>query len=904
MDHALPVDPELLTAQTAWVRALARSLVRDVHLADELAQEALVAALESSQEAAGGKSRGDESPGAWDEGRLRGWLRAVLRNRASSHRRKSSTREARERSVARPEACLDERLEERATEARRLVEEVMELAEPYRSTVILRFYEGLSTAEIARQLGVGEGAVRTRLSRAYTRLRRSLDARHGGDRGAWAIAFARMGTEGLGTGAIGPSAFAAAADSKASVSTGAFKASANIGGLAVGAKTILLVISSVVAATIFVLPKALDETSELGLVVSGGASRSEAQATIPVPALSGQGRLDGDSRESLVAGGDEFDARVEPAPAAPSAECVLLGRVLDAAGDPIPGAVVYVDWRFVSIDVPAAVADADGRVEVRVPGVVARRFREGEVRFKASATAEGFRQATRSVEVQGAMPDFASSYPDFRITLERGDEWLVRVVDDSGAGVRGHVVLSNVETGEETRGKLDGAGVYRVPFDAEGFYYASVAAPGVGFRCLGPFALEPGAHVDGGTVVVAETSRLSGIVRSPDGSPMPGLSVRAYPADVEGLLARGFERIPRPGDSSWSPPAPGAVEGLATCPGAAWGEVRTDETGRFRFRGLAPGQYELVTWLEGPVRHGVFPTGSSVELIDGRHILHGRVIDAEGLPVPGAEVSILVESREELTVLDASSPDGSFVFGVEPGKVSVTASALRAPSASREIDFSTEPFVAAVELVLDFQAEMGQLDLRLVDDRGRPLSGLPIEAFPRLPDAMYVSNGIPVGLRKGHPLSELPPGEYRLKLGGELFGLSDVGSSEPAYLSIERDITIRAGETTRVSLVVPRASRIEFGLRTWDPGDSPHFAEAWLETLKGGRRDLTVFSERTGGSLTTSMALVMGSGQVSEPLEGGAYTLHIEAAGFRPFSQPVVLAPGEILPVEVKLSRR
>src|SRR5687768_3275402 len=60
-----PVDDERLLEQTAWIRALARSLVADAHLAEDLAQDACVAAL--------------ERPPA-DAGNLRGWLAAVVRN--------------------------------------------------------------------------------------------------------------------------------------------------------------------------------------------------------------------------------------------------------------------------------------------------------------------------------------------------------------------------------------------------------------------------------------------------------------------------------------------------------------------------------------------------------------------------------------------------------------------------------------------------------------------------------------------------------------------------------------------------------------------------------------------------------------------------------------------------------
>lgn len=48
------------------------------------------------------------------------------------------------------------------------------LAEPYREVILLRYYTGLSCAEVAEQLAIPVGTVTKRLSRAYAMLRKSL----------------------------------------------------------------------------------------------------------------------------------------------------------------------------------------------------------------------------------------------------------------------------------------------------------------------------------------------------------------------------------------------------------------------------------------------------------------------------------------------------------------------------------------------------------------------------------------------------------------------------------------------------------------------------------------------------------------------------------------------------------
>jgi protocatechuate 3,4-dioxygenase beta subunit len=68
-----------------------------------------------------------------------------------------------------------------------VVDAVLLLHEPYRTTVVLRFYEDLEPAEIARRLGINGATVRTRLKRGLDMLRARLD-RDAGDRRAWCLA--------------------------------------------------------------------------------------------------------------------------------------------------------------------------------------------------------------------------------------------------------------------------------------------------------------------------------------------------------------------------------------------------------------------------------------------------------------------------------------------------------------------------------------------------------------------------------------------------------------------------------------------------------------------------------------------------------------------------------------------
>ena len=60
-------------------------------------------------------------------------------------------------------------------EERQELEEIFSLPPADRAVIHLFYYEGLSTGEIARLTGQAEGTVRSRLSRARSRLRRLLE---------------------------------------------------------------------------------------------------------------------------------------------------------------------------------------------------------------------------------------------------------------------------------------------------------------------------------------------------------------------------------------------------------------------------------------------------------------------------------------------------------------------------------------------------------------------------------------------------------------------------------------------------------------------------------------------------------------------------------------------------------
>lgn len=172
------LTPDALLQHAGWLRELARRLLGDGHLAEDVVQETFAAAL--------------THPGSPPRDH-RSWLAQVARNFALRRVLADSARARREKLDAQRRQTFHEaasRAVERAEAQRLLLDCVLELREPLRSCVLLRFYDDLPTSEVASKLGLSEGTVRSCLSRAKRILRERMDRRMRGGRAAWAAALA------------------------------------------------------------------------------------------------------------------------------------------------------------------------------------------------------------------------------------------------------------------------------------------------------------------------------------------------------------------------------------------------------------------------------------------------------------------------------------------------------------------------------------------------------------------------------------------------------------------------------------------------------------------------------------------------------------------------------------------
>lgn len=142
----------LLRRQENRVYRIALAILGNVYDAEDQAQETFLKYLE-------------KRPKFENEAHEKAWFITVTRNGCITRLRAKS----------RQELPLEMEIPTPGPEERELVEELFSLPAEDREVIHLYYYEGYKTAEIAQMTGKQEGTVRSRLSRARTKLKKLLE---------------------------------------------------------------------------------------------------------------------------------------------------------------------------------------------------------------------------------------------------------------------------------------------------------------------------------------------------------------------------------------------------------------------------------------------------------------------------------------------------------------------------------------------------------------------------------------------------------------------------------------------------------------------------------------------------------------------------------------------------------
>jgi hypothetical protein len=765
---------------------------------------------------------------------------------------------------------------------------VLALEEPYREALLQRYVQGLEPAEIARTLGVPASTVRNRIARGLELVRARMDARHGGERGAWAALLAPMAGAGLVTG-----------------------------GAIVSTKWVAAGVLALVSAVWLVMratrERELGPETATGDRVAALELRSKSEEEVVDPA------------RTLVSTRTELtDAPTERA--SPSSATLIVHARWGRDGSPAAGIPLYLNE----------------------PSTFARqlsRWREtdaqGTVRF------DGLRPGAHSVDGLRGGKVRAELLPDttteVELVIPPGIDVSCRVVDHDGLPVAGADVwlsgYGNDSMGDIV-GRTDSGGTLLVRDVGEGRNVAARAAghaPSTQHRIGGV----PGEKLQVTLALRGPGASLEGFVRDERGRPLSGAELLVGP-DAPALerLANGTDVSgPAPVQvrcdaNGWFhvdgvPPGRLPVSVRATGHAPVFAEVllsvaqptRMDFalTGEARVRGVVrdsagepvggalvaavglgfgtrlahsaeDGSYELGGLPDGSVslRASRRSRGStstpvrlrreSVTVWDATLVAGGRlagvVLDERGAPLEHWHVAA-VERRSPGLWMREDRTDAGGRFELLDCPVTPFVLAVRSP---------LETFGAPVVFVDDF--DLGQDDLMIrIRDADVPSAYVVGSLRNALPGALVqprvgyesewnTGSSVPVGSDGRFRIGPLRAGRYTFEVSAE-----DRGR---LYLSERAIAANHETDLGELLLEPPGFVRVRAVAEDGRPVDAP-----WAELVAEGR---TVSQVRFDGPIGSS-----------KPLAPGTYVLRLRTSRWSAPEQQVEVLPGETTDVEVVL---
>ncbi|MGK0219335.1 MAG: RNA polymerase sigma-70 factor (ECF subfamily) [Planctomycetota bacterium] len=651
------ITPELLQAHAGFVRSLARGLLSDDALVDDVVQETFLRALTN---------------GPRHREALSAWLRTVTRNISFKVLRGQSRRKAREEASARSErlpATLD--LVARQQSLERVLSSVKALPDHYQEVVMLRFFEDLPPRHIATRLELPISTVRMRLHRALKKLREDLDKEYGANSADWRPSLALLA--GIRLPNVG--------ETTALTSTGA---------AGWNASSLMIMASLAVGLSVGVWYMGGD--SKQGAVIQPLDSELGTASDVSISNLLA---VDDREREERRLGlgsapTERLEETTQVAPA--SFPTSIMVKVVDTEDEPVEGATVLFDFGPEGLE-ECGLTNAEGFALVEIPPESEAHMVGFYFHLVASARAKGHRPSA-VLALPKVLPE------EYKIRLRgMGSNLHGRVTDSGGAPLANVLVevgerirVGRALRGAQTKLRDSHGGRLKVSFmrdpDKPLLFQGYLPARGyLGDQILmgdgGQGRLPPAqtalTDADGryaltglepGTTVISMTSEA--------GAPFRGkvrlLASQDTSYDVKLLShARLRGSVTRADDA---PLGPGYVYAFGDRIDQRYA-ARISSKGRYRFKNLPPGKYTLYAEAGPDRRNPELSASHTVVLRSGRterwNVELGQELDLRGQllgespPKGGWYLELALRANPAGTFATSRSrPDGTFGFRTVP----------------------------------------------------------------------------------------------------------------------------------------------------------------------------------------------------------------------------------------------
>lgn len=851
-ERDLPVRIEELLEHSDWVQRLAYRLVGDHATAQDIVQRTWKAGLRTPPR---------------HRSKIKAWLRRVVRNLAFEDHRAATARAARERAVARAEAesLTPQDLVQRAEATELLSATVQELAEPYRTTILRHYYQGLSAREIADAEHIPVETVRTRLKRGIAQLEAMLKERHGPD---WEMALLPL----LPKPGAGPwMTPVSELPRSGAMSTPTLVAA----GILIGA-----------VAVAFLLQFASHRASTPAERPASGASPSLDRAVRPVR-----------SPRSASAP-DAVAPSPAPRPVEPTA------AVPDAARSPAAHVSVTVQRDADVPSGPIPIVAIPRGVGVQNSHAWSRRFEaEGAVAACELPLESPEHKRIRSWDLRVDRPDLVPTTAFVAIPAD-GTGAVACRLDARLAGIfagildlPGPPAVCAPFASVLSEGEVPGPPLDTSEIGADGSFRLRLLPDRpsrivIAVRGFRPVVLD--TSVPRGTTRNADRVRLdpgghiAGTVVGPDGIGLARVKVIARStADGATSLIGVHDVTVDAKDADWTTL-----------------QILTDAEGHYRFDGLRPGGYRVAASVPGltadrsaALTKDLAPDADDLRLVmDGASIVVS--VTRAGASLSGAALSVL----GPMGVSGArTGPDGRARILGQPG-AKYTITCLTEDKSPRQIE-ATAPDVGGVNALpfeLGAKTAAAQVVLTLRGAPGVRRAG--IHTFrvsgPDVPEVVLDLDAVAGDAGTSRLRFSLPPGPVRVVVrpGG---GWGDPG------LHLEQSVVIDPRPGVEVAAEVPlvAAGRLRAGAR----GRDGKFvgANCTLRAANGQIVHVTCPRDEPGALLQMEDLLSPHGAEILSPaLAPGSYVMHAEAPGYVAAERRVEVRAGEIADLVFDLDRQ